>query len=121
MKDQRLQVFRGALDALVESLDALVRVTRWADNAEAPPAPLRESAAKVTERLGIADRLASAKFVGSPIDARRVDAMCATIRRLDVAYVAYRKRLEREPDQKGNAAAVLETDIAEAVVAAGEA
>jgi hypothetical protein len=115
MRDQRLQVFRGALEGLIESLDALVRVTRWSDTTEAPPAPLRAAAAKVAERLGVADRLASGRFVGSPADTRFVEAICAKMKRLDVAYVAYRKRLEREPDERGDAAAALETDIAEAV------
>ncbi len=114
MKDQRLKVFKTALDALVESLDAQVRVARWSDTAEPPPEPLRIAASKLTERLGAADRLASGTFVGSPVDTTRVNAICATMKRLDVAYVAYRKRLEGKPEQLGDAASALELDIAEA-------
>jgi hypothetical protein len=113
MKDQRLKVFRAALDALIESLDALVRVTRWVDP-EAPPEPLRTAVAKLHERLGSAGRLASGTFVGSPADTSKVNAMCASMKRLDAAYVAYRKRLELKPDQVVEAAAALETDIADA-------
>jgi hypothetical protein len=113
MKDQRLKVFRATLDALTESLEALVRVTRWTDP-EAPPEPLRTAAAKLTERLGSADRLASGSFVGSPADTSKVNAMCATMKRLDAAYVAFRKRLDARPHEAMNAAEALEVDIREA-------
>lgn len=121
MRDQRLKVFRTALDGLIESLDALVRVARWADAVEAPPEPLRVAVSKLTERLGTADRLASGTFVGTQIDTSKVNAMCATMKRLDGAYVAYRKRLEGKPEQTGDAASALETDIAEAVSVASAA
>lgn len=117
MKDQRLKVFRAALDALIESLDALVRVSRWTDTAEAPE-PLRVAVSKLNDRLGTADRLASGKFVGTPTDTNKVNALCATMKRLDLAYVAYRKRLGGKPEQIVDAAAALETDIAEASAAA---
>ena len=116
MRDQRLQVFRAALDGLTESLDALVRVARWSDPAEAPPEPLVVAASKLSERLGVADRLSSATFVGTPTDTTKVNAMCTTMKRLDVAYVAYRKRLERAPAETGSAAAALESDIADAAL-----
>jgi hypothetical protein len=116
MKDQRLKVFRAALDGLTESLEALVRVTRWTE-AEAPPEPLRAAVAKLTERLGSADRLASRAFVGSPADTSKVNAMCAAMKRLDAAYVAYRKRVDAKPDHAADAAHTLETEIAEATAA----
>jgi hypothetical protein len=118
MKDQRLKVFRAALDAVTESLDALVRVARWSDVAEAPPEPLRTAVSKLVERLGTADRIASGTFVGSPADMTKVNAMCATMKRLDLAYVAYRKRLESKSEPPTQAAAALEVDIAEATAAA---
>lgn len=114
MKDQRLKVFRAALDALVESLNAQVRVARWTD-VEAPPEPLRKAVSKLTERLGTADRLVSGTFVGTQIDTSKVNGMCATMKRLDGAYVAYRKRLDLKPDLVADAASALESDIAEAV------
>jgi hypothetical protein len=116
MKDARLKVFRGALDGLTESLEALVRVTRWTDQ-DAPPEPLRTAVSKLTERLGSADRLSSGAFVGSPADANKVKAMCATMKRLDTAYVAFRKRVEARPHEAADAAEALETDIAEATAA----
>jgi len=117
MKDQRLKVFRGALDGLVESLDALVRVTRWTDP-DAPPEPLRSAVSKLAERLGVADRLSSGTVVGSPADVNKVAAMCAAMKRLDTAYVAYRKRLDSKAGPVTDAAAALETDIAEATAGA---
>jgi len=118
MKDQRLKVFRATLDALFESLDALVRVTRWADPEEAPPEPLRAAVAKLSERLGAADRLSSGTFVGTPADTTKVNAMCATMKRLDAAYVAYRRRLDSSMEKGVDAAAALEADIADAQAAA---
>jgi hypothetical protein len=115
MKDQRLKVFRGALEGLIESLDALVRVSRWSE-ADPPPDPLRTAAAKLLDRLGTAGRLSS----GTPTDTTKVNAMFATMRRLDVAYVSYRKRVESAPEQAGEAAATLEAEIAEATAGATE-
>jgi hypothetical protein len=113
MKDARLKVFRGALDGLTESLEALVRVTRWSGT-EVPPEPLRNAVSKLSERLGSAGRLASGAFVGTPADTTKVQAMCDTMKRLDSAYVAFRKQLEARPDKPGDAAERLEHDIAEA-------
>jgi hypothetical protein len=118
MNNQRVKVFRAAVDGLVESLDALVRVSRWAD-AEAPPEPLRTAVSKLSERLGSADRLASGTFVGSPADRTKVAAMCASMKKLDLAYVAFRKRVEARPASAVDAAAALETDIAEATATLG--
>lgn len=117
VKDQRLKVFEAALGALTESLDALVRVTRWPES-EPQPEPLRTAVAKLNERLSSAGRLTSGTFVGSPVDTKKVRAMCGTMTRLDAAYVAFRKRLTTRPDQAMEAAASLETDIAEATALA---
>jgi hypothetical protein len=113
MKDQRLKVFRGALEGLIESLDALVRVSRWS-GADAPPDPLRAAASKLVDRLGTAGRLSSGTFVGTPADTNKVEAMFTTMRRLDAAYVTYRKRADAGPAHAQDAAATLEADIAEA-------
>lgn len=120
MKDQRIKVFRGALEGLIESLDALVRVTRWdkASEADAPPDPLRSAASKLMDRLGTAGRLAAGTFVGTPADTNKVEAMINTMRRLDAAYVSYRKRVDSAPGQALEAAATLEADIAEATAGA---
>ena len=112
MKDLRLKVFREALEGLIESLDAIVRVSRWAD-AEPPPEPLRIAAAKLLDRLGTAGRLSSGTFVGTPVDTVKVNAMIATMRKLDAAYVAYRKVTE-STQPSPDAIASLEADIAEA-------
>jgi hypothetical protein len=46
--------------------------------------------------------------------------MFATMKRLDSAYVGYRKRVESAPEQAGEAAATLEAEIAEATAGATE-
>jgi hypothetical protein len=112
MKDTRVTFFRKTLEELVESLEATLRVTRWV-GPEVVPEPLKESASRLVTRLGTADRLASGVFKGSPSDSARVDAMLGAMRRLDAAYVAYRKRLESTPNDSDGAAAALDIEIGE--------
>jgi hypothetical protein len=112
MTDARVATFRNALEGLIESLDATVRVTRWAE-AESIPEPLKESASRLVARLGTADRLASASFMGKAADVARVTAMRGAMRRLDAAYVAYRQRLERSPSERDLAATALCAEIDE--------
>lgn len=114
MKEHRLQVFRTAIEGLVESLEALIRLSRWND-AEAKPEPLVVSAGKLLDRLGTADRLSSAKFHGTPTEITKVSAMCAVLKSLDVAYLAYRQQLEspqRGEQNSADAVATLETELA---------
>jgi hypothetical protein len=118
MKDPRLNVFRLAVEGLIESLDATVRVARWND-AEAKPAPLLASAGKLVERLGTASRLAAGKFHGTAAEVSRVDAMCAVLKRLDAAYAVYRRDLEASERGTPSGAdrditAALETELAAA-------
>src|SRR4051812_20572966 len=103
MKDERVTFFRKALEGLIDSLDATVRVTRWSGN-EPIPEPLKQSAARLVERLGTADRLASGTFNGSAVDVARVKEMCSAMRRLDAAYVTYRQRIESAPAEREAAA-----------------
>jgi hypothetical protein len=100
MKDERVTFFRKALEGLIESLEATVRVTSWTGE-EAVPAPLKESASRLVDRLGTADRLASGTFTGSSGDVARVKDMCDAMRRLDAAYVTYRQHLEAEGGAAG--------------------
>lgn len=112
MKDSRVAIFRKTLDALIDSLDATVRVGRWTE-AETIPGPLKESAASLVARLGAADRLASGRFSGSPADAARVKVIVDAIRRLDVAYLAYCQGREGSPREKDLAAMALDAEICE--------
>ncbi len=77
---------------------------------------MRTAASKLLNRLGTAGRLSSGAFVGTASDATKVEAMFATMRRLDAAYVVYRKRMDQAPANTAaaEAAATLEADIAEA-------
>ncbi len=107
MKDQRIQVFRTATFALIESLDAVVRLSRWSGD-DAVPDPLRDAAAKVVDRLSAANRLAGGKFNGNVADAARVTKMCAAMKKLDAADVAYRKGASSAPEA---ATAALELEV----------
>lgn len=112
MKDERVAFFRKALEGLLESLDATVRVTRWS-GAEVIPDPLQESAGRLVNRLGTADRLATSQFKGSIADVARVNAMTEAMRRLDTAYVAFRHRLEVKPGDSDVAALALHAELDE--------
>ena len=110
MKDQRVPFIRRALDGVLESLEATLRVKRWTA-AEDIPEPLKKAATRLVERLGTADRLAATAFRGTPQDVGRVEAMVTAIRRLDAAYVAFRQSLDRKPDDLEAAAVALTEEI----------
>lgn len=93
-KDPRIVAFRGALESLIESLDATVRVARWGAGEEPIPEPLRQSATQLQDRLGSANRLAAGRFVGAPAVVATSDAIKEAVRHLDAAFVSYRKRAE---------------------------
>jgi hypothetical protein len=112
MKDARVATFRNALEGLIESLDATVRVTRWSEG-EGVPEPLKESASRLLSRLGTADRLAAASFTGTVADVARVSAMRNAMRRLDAAYVNYRQQLTGLPNERDHAASALGAEIDE--------
>jgi hypothetical protein len=118
MKDDRVRGFRVALQHLIESLQATVRVSRWTES-ESIPAPLQESASQLVARLGAADRLVSKPFTGSPPDVARVTVMCTSMRRLDAAYVTYRQHIERAPSERDSAAMSLEAEIDDVKAEAG--
>lgn len=92
MKDRRLQVFQEAVEGLVESLEATVRLSRWTGT-EPKPEPLVNSAAKLLDRLGAAGRLSTSHFHGPPTDVAKVTAMREALKRLDAAYLTYRQKI----------------------------
>ena len=112
MKDARVALFRKTLEGLLESLDATVRLMRWAGG-EGVPEPLKESASQLVVRLGTAHRLTSSSFVGSAVDQARVNVMLVAMRRLDAAYVVYRQGLEKTPSEKESAADALNAEVDE--------
>jgi hypothetical protein len=93
LNDLRVKAFRNALTALLESLDATVRVARWS-GPEGIPAPLNSSASKLLDHLGSANRFAADRYLGSPPVVARMAAMSAATKLLDEAYVEYRRHLE---------------------------
>jgi hypothetical protein len=93
-KDPRIVTFRGALESLIESLDATVRIARWEAGGEPIPEPLRHSASQLQDRLGSANRLAAGRFVGAQAVVATSDAIKEAVRALDAAFVAYRKGAE---------------------------
>jgi hypothetical protein len=110
MKDSRVTIFRAALDALLDSLDAAVRIERWTGS-ETVPEPLQESARQLVTRLGAANRLAAGRFSGSIADAARVAAIAEAVRRLDAAYVAYCRGREGSSQDRDLAAQALDAEL----------
>jgi hypothetical protein len=84
----RVAIFAKALDALLESLDAKMRVEAWREP-EPVPEPLVASAAQVVVRLGAANRLAAGRFSGSIPDTNGVRAIADAVRTLDMAYLVF--------------------------------
>ena len=119
MNDQRIASFRRALEALVESLDATARLSRW-DSAESAPEPLEQSAAKLDERLSAANRLAGDKFVGATPVVALLTGMSDAIKRLDAAYVQYRYRIDSKPADVEEAAVALDAEIGSVKAEAGQ-
>jgi hypothetical protein len=105
MKDQRVVFYRRTLEALLESLDATARLSRWASDDTAPEL-LRQSAALLGERLVAANRLASAQFSGPAQVVRLLTEMTEAIKRLDTAYVLYHSKPEA-----ADAAVALDAEI----------
>lgn len=93
MRDRRVMVFKKSLEELVESLDATVRIARW-EGLDEVPQPLRDSASKLVTRLGTTDRLAQGVFKGNAADVTNVNRMTDAMKRLETAYVTYRKKLD---------------------------
>ena len=108
-KDPRIVTFRGALESLIESLDATVRIARWqAGDGEPIPEPLRRSAEQLQDRLGSATRLAAGRFIGAAAVVNTSNAIKEAIKELDAGFVAYRKRLEGASSDRDEAAIVLD-------------
>jgi hypothetical protein len=109
--DPRIVTFRGALESLIESLDATVRIARWQPGGEPIPEPLRLSAAQLQERLGSANRLAGGRFVGAPGVVATSDAIRKAVLQLDAAFVAYRKRADGGAGERDEAAIELDAEV----------
>jgi hypothetical protein len=112
MKDKRIVVFRKALEELVESLEATLRLANW-DEADIAPDPLKDSASRLVARLGTTDRLAAGVFKGTTADSARVDQLTGAMRRLGNAYLGYRKQASSVASGKANALTELSTVLDE--------
>jgi hypothetical protein len=107
--DPRIVTFRGALESLLESLDATVRIARWQQSDGGPvPEALQRSAVQLQVRLGSATRLASGKFAGTAAVVEKSDAIKEAVRDLDAAFVTYRKRLDGAASERDEAALELD-------------
>lgn len=110
MNDQRVTAFRRVLTALVESLEATVRVARWS-GPDPIPAPLQTSASQLLDHLGSANRFAGDRYSGSPPVVASMTAMSAATKILDRAYVEYRRHLEGTKEDLDRAAMALDQEI----------
>ena len=113
MSDARLTTYRSALEHLMTSMDATVRIARWTEPPDAIPTPLQKAASALSERLATATKLAEVKVVGAPQVTARITAMSACIKKLDVAYQAYKTEVEAAPGTEAEAALSLDAAIAD--------
>ncbi|MFO0738242.1 MAG: hypothetical protein U0270_20285 [Labilithrix sp.] len=105
-----MKAFRKALNSLVESLDATVRVARWS-GPEAIPAPLNSSASKLIDHLGSANRFAADRYSGPPPVIACMTAMSTATKVLDGAYVEFRRHLEGQKAEVDLAAMALDHEL----------
>lgn len=103
----------------MESLDAAVRIARWEAGDEPIPEPLRQSAARLQDRLGSATRLAAGKFVGAPAVVNTSNAIREAVRELDVAFVAYCKRIDGTAIERDEAVMTLDAVLGRIKLDAG--
>ena len=111
MRDRRVVFLRGVFDGLVESLDATLRISRWTGT-DLVPDPLKAAAAALVDRLGTANRLAADRFAGSPHVVASMVEISGGIKRLDNAYVEFRRSLAGNPTQKDDGAVALDAELA---------
>jgi hypothetical protein len=105
MNDRRVAAIREALLTLLDSLDAVSRLSRW-DDSDPIPESLKSSAKQLESRLQKANALTASSYVGSALVTSQLNGISDAIRRLDRAYVAFRSRVDEDPAQ---ADAALET------------
>jgi hypothetical protein len=117
MRDRRLAHFETTLDALTDSLDATARIRRW-QGPEAIPEPLEQSAAKLLDRLGAANRLTTGRLTGPADVVARLTRMVVAIRKLDAAYVEFLQCEKNTPDARSQALVMLDEEIQSAKAAA---
>ena len=119
-KDPRIVTFRSALEALLEALDATLRIARWQDHgSEGVPESLKQSAEQLTERLSVATRLADGKFVGAPAVVTTSAAIRTAVHSLDAAYLAFRKHGDTSPADQEEAANTLDAELGRVKLDAG--
>ncbi len=85
MNDRRVTAIRNALEALVESIDATLRIARW-DISDPLPDSLRLAAAQLEANLKVANELARGNVSGTPAIVHRLTVSSAAVQRLTTAY-----------------------------------
>jgi hypothetical protein len=111
MMDKRVAYRRDVLEGLLDSLEATMRLARWPE-AEAVPPALKSSAATLSERLGVANRLTNDQVQGAPTAKKAMEEISKAIRYLDGVYVEYRKSMGGSPAEQLEGAGQLEAGIA---------
>ncbi|MGC4064167.1 MAG: hypothetical protein QM784_05900 [Polyangiaceae bacterium] len=112
MNDRRVAVIREALLTLLDSLDAVSRVSRW-DAMDPIPESLESSAKQLEARLEKANALTATSYVGSALVVSQLNGISDAIRRLDRAYIAFRERVTEHPDETEAALETMRFDVDE--------
>src|SRR5512145_2122410 len=112
MNDRRVSAHRDALEALMDSVSATLRIERW-DDADSVPESLQQRARLLEERLATATKLVATTYTGSPLVVSRLNGLSAAIQRLARACADFRDRMSRDPKQSEVALEVLNFEFDE--------
>ena len=110
MNDARVKSLKNNLSALLDSLDASVRIERWDASNEAVPEPLIRLASQLGASLGATRELAGTAFKSAGADAAKLAGMRAAAARLTKSYENY-EATRVNPQAHLSAAQSLEEEI----------
>jgi hypothetical protein len=103
MNDRRVNAIRNALEAFVESIDAVSRLARWGEGDPVPDS-LRLAASQLEANRKTADDLAQGTVSGTPAIVHRLTVTSSAIKNLSAGY---REFLACKSEPSGDLSAAL--------------
>jgi hypothetical protein len=110
MNDRRVTAIRSALEALVESIDATMRIARW-DISDPVPDSLRLAAAQLEANMKLANELARGNVSGTPAIVHRLSVTSSAVIRLTAAYREFESLKNGQADEVATARENLDAAI----------
>lgn len=107
MNDRRVLEIRSALEALIESIDAVTRIARWGKN-DPVPESLVAAASGIEASLKLANELAQCNITGNSVVVHRLTESINAIRRLVAAYGEFQNKDCTTPQESQDALFALD-------------